>query len=306
MGPTIQFNSNWGPSRNSSIPITSISQLQFANSNFNSIEAGAIQSRRLCERMSAFSPLATKLMRRSDLPLCANKRQQIALFESPRQGTTDSFLSSRRVSDAARPRLTAALVPNRAMRPYLPRLSSNPAMRRQNLASKRRQIDGDPCFGGGAGGGVVGIATLVARFYLASPGRADQALPVICDDRRKPLARSGAIRVSGRDQFGKLPPLTRQLFVLPFAFTAPAVGKVLALCRPRPEFFSLIKEPTPEQAVALHPCGWIRGGKGRIHDCHGGIPQISLGGLTLRSRGPRAVMAITKTRLLVAIITKSA
>ena len=153
MGPTIQFNSNWGPSRNSSIPITSISQLQFANSNFNSIEAGAIQSRRLCERMSAFSPLATKLMRRSDLPLCANKRQQIALFESPRQGTTDSFLSSRRVSDAARPRLTAALVPNRAMRPYLPRLSSNPAMRRQNLASKRRQIDGDPCFGGGAGGG---------------------------------------------------------------------------------------------------------------------------------------------------------
>src|SRR6516164_7294161 len=49
MGPTIQFNSNWGPNRNSSIPITSISQLQFANSNFNSIEAGAIQSRRLCE-----------------------------------------------------------------------------------------------------------------------------------------------------------------------------------------------------------------------------------------------------------------
>ena len=118
-------------------------------------------------------------------------------------------------------------------------------------------------------------------------GRADQALPVIRDDHREPLARSGAMRVrslaacsaelhhqSGRDQCGKLSPLTRQLFVLPFAFTAPAVGKVLALCRPRPEFFSHIKEPTPEQAVALHPCGWIRGGKGRIHDCHGGIPQF--------------------------------
>jgi hypothetical protein len=80
---------------------------------------------------------------------------------------------------------------------------------------------------------------------------------------------------SGRDQRGKLPPLTRQLFVLPFAFTARAVGKVLAFCRPRLEFFSHIKEPTPEQAIALHPCGWIRGGKGRIRDWHDGT-QISL------------------------------
>ena len=84
---------------------------------------------------------------------------------------------------------------------------------------------------------------------------------------------------SGRDQRGKLPPLTRQLFVLPFAFTARAVGKVLAFCRPRLEFFSHIKEPTPEQAIALHPCGWIRGGKGRIRDWHDGT-QISLATLT--------------------------
>jgi hypothetical protein len=69
---------------------------------------------------------------------------------------------------------------------------------------------------------------------------------------------------SGRDQRGKLPPLTRQLFVLPFAFTARAVGKVLAFCRPRLEFFSHI-----------HPCGWISGGKGRIRDWHDGT-QISL------------------------------
>src|SRR5262249_16429485 len=77
----------------------------------------------------------------------------------------------------------------------------------------------------------------------------------------------------------KLPPLTRQLFVLPFAFTVRAVGKVLAFCRPRMEFFSHIKEPTPEQAILLHPCGWIRGDKGRIRDWHGGT-QISLATLT--------------------------
>jgi len=87
---------------------------------------------------------------------------------------------------------------------------------------------------------------------------------------------------SGRDQRGKLPPLTRQLFVLPFAFTARAVGKVLAFCCPRLEFFSHIKEPTPEQAIALRPCGWIRGDKGRIRDCHGGT-QISLAALTCAS-----------------------
>src|SRR5262249_57001943 len=81
------------------------------------------------------------------------------------------------------------------------------------------------------------------------------------------------------DRRGKSPPLTRQLFVLPFAFTAGAVGKVLAFCRPRLEFFSHIKEPTPEQAILLHPCGWIRGGKGRIRDWHDGT-QISLASLT--------------------------
>src|SRR5215472_1061004 len=110
---------------------------------------------------------------------------------------------------------------------------------------------------------------------------------------------------SARDQRGKLPPLTRQLFVLPFAFTVRAVGKVLAFCRPRMEFFGHIKEPTPEQAILLHPCGWIRGDKGRIRDWHGGT-QISLAALTLRSRCPRAVMTITKTRVLVVTITKSA
>src|SRR5262249_7354408 len=47
----------------------------------------------------------------------------------------------------------------------------------------------------------------------------------------------------GGDRRGKPPPLTRQLFVLPFAFTARVVGKVLALCRPRLEFFSHINEP---------------------------------------------------------------
>jgi hypothetical protein len=110
---------------------------------------------------------------------------------------------------------------------------------------------------------------------------------------------------SGRDQRGKLPPLTRQLFVLPFAFTARAVGKVLAFCRPRLEFFSHIKEPTPEQAIALHPCGWIRGGKGRIRDWHDGT-QISLAASTCAAACPCAVMAITKRRFLVATITKSA
>jgi hypothetical protein len=122
------------------------------------------------------------------------------------------------------------------------------------------------------------------RWVLGS----NQTLPAIHNDHRKPPARFGAMRArslatcsaelhhqSGRDQRGKLPPLTRQLFVLPFAFTARAVGKVLAFCRPRLEFFSHIKEPTPEQAIALHPCGWIRGGKGRIRDWHDGT-QISL------------------------------
>jgi hypothetical protein len=83
---------------------------------------------------------------------------------------------------------------------------------------------------------------------------------------------------SGRDQHGKLSPLTRQLFVPPVAHTARAVGKVLAFCRPRLEFFSHIKEPT-QQAISLHPCGWIRGGKGRIRDWHDGT-QISLATLT--------------------------
>ncbi len=54
-----------------------------------------------------------------------------------------------------------------ATRPYLPRLSSNLVMRRQSLASISSHMEGDPCFGGGAGEDVVGIATLVAR-YLAS------------------------------------------------------------------------------------------------------------------------------------------
>jgi len=40
-------------------------------------------------------------------------------------------------------------------------------MRRQNLASTSSHTEGDPCFGGGAGEDVVGIATLVVR-YLAS------------------------------------------------------------------------------------------------------------------------------------------
>jgi len=44
---------------------------------------------------------------------------------------------------------------------------SNLVMRRQSLASISSQMEGDPCFEGGAGEDVVGIATLVAR-YLAS------------------------------------------------------------------------------------------------------------------------------------------
>ena len=126
------------------------------------------------------------------------------------------------------------------------------------------------------------------RWVLGS----NQTLPPIHNDHRKPPARFGAMRARslpicsaelhhqpGRNQRGKFPPLTRQLFVLPFAFTAPAVGKVLAFCRPRMEFFSHIKEPTPQQAIALHQCGWIRGGKGRIRDWHDDT-QISLVTLT--------------------------
>ena len=71
------------------------------------------------------------------------------------------------IREAARPSFAAALAPNRATPPYLPRLSSNRVMRRQNLASTSSQMEGDPCFGGGAGWDVVGIATLVAR-YLTS------------------------------------------------------------------------------------------------------------------------------------------
>src|SRR5262249_30298485 len=42
-------------------------------------------------------------------------------------------------------------------------------------------------------------------------------------DRARSLATCSAelYHQSGRDQRGKLPPLTRQLFVLPFAFSAP-------------------------------------------------------------------------------------
>jgi hypothetical protein len=64
----------------------------------------------------------------------------------------------RGLREAVRPNLIAALAPNRATRPYLPRRSSNRVMLRQNLASKSRQMDGDFGFGIGVGAGtVVGI-----------------------------------------------------------------------------------------------------------------------------------------------------
>jgi hypothetical protein len=40
---------------------------------------------------------------------------------------------------------------------------------------------------------------------------------------------------------------------------------MLALCRPRLEFFSHTKEPTSEQAIVLHSWVWFREGKGRVH-----------------------------------------
>jgi hypothetical protein len=73
-----------------------------------------------------------------------------------------AFSCPRRVRKAARPSLTAALAQDRATWPYLPRLSSKSVMRRQNRASKSRQIDGDPCVGVEIDGGgiVVGILAL--------------------------------------------------------------------------------------------------------------------------------------------------
>jgi len=59
--------------------------------------------------------------------------------------------------------VTAALVPS-ARWQYLPRLTSNRAMRRQNLANKRRQIDGDLCFGG-----IIGVVSIVG---IVNAGRA--------------------------------------------------------------------------------------------------------------------------------------
>jgi hypothetical protein len=73
--------------------------------------------------------------------------------------------SEPRMREAARPSFAAALAPNRATRPYLPRLSSNRVMRRQNLASTSSHTEGN--FGGGAGEDVVGIATLVARYLVS-------------------------------------------------------------------------------------------------------------------------------------------
>jgi len=77
------------------------------------------------------------------------------------RGSHAPFLPPRRVSDAARPSLTATLVPNRATRPYLPRLSSNSAMRRQTLASKSRQMDGelDVVVAVGSGVGIISCGT---------------------------------------------------------------------------------------------------------------------------------------------------
>ena len=46
----------------------------------------------------------------------------------------------------------------------MPRLTSNRAMRRQNLANKRRQIDGDLCFGG-----IIGVVSIVG---IVNAGRA--------------------------------------------------------------------------------------------------------------------------------------
>jgi hypothetical protein len=132
-------------------------------SRVNTAQAGFFDlSHCVSDLIDRSSPCAPKLCLKAGA--CRRGGRRSLLAARGARSHKRIFSRPRGVRAAAGPSLTAALAQNRATWPYLPRLSSNSVMRRQNRATKSRQMDGDLCVSVGIDGGgiVVGILSALS------------------------------------------------------------------------------------------------------------------------------------------------